>query len=265
MSRKRAFGVDIGGSGIKGAPVDLKKGALRKARHRIPTPQPATPDACVPVIAEVIAHFSPEPGTPVGVTFPGVVRQGVVLTAANVDDSWVGVDLQARVAEETGYPTFVLNDADAAGFGEFRYGGAHGRDGVILMTTLGTGIGSALIVDGVIVPNTEFGHVQIDGHDAEEYAAESARERHNLSDAEWIAHLQRYFSEMEKLLWPDLIIVGGGVSKEHETFLPHLELRAPIVPAELFNEAGIIGAAALAHRAARAESKAAERASQNED
>ncbi|MFO7243919.1 MAG: ROK family protein [Actinomycetes bacterium] len=262
MSKKRGFGVDIGGSGIKGAPVDLKKGALRKPRHRIPTPKPATPEAVVPVVADVIGHFEPEPGTPVGVTFPGVVRQGVVLTAANVDDSWVGVDLQSLLREETGYPVYVLNDADAAGYGEFMYGGAHGRDGVILLATLGTGIGTALIVDGVIVPNTEFGHLQIDGHDAEHYAAESARERHGLTDAEWIAHLQRYFSEMENLLWPDLIIVGGGVSKDHETFLPHLRLRAPIIPAELFNEAGIVGAAAFAHRAARAEAKAAQRAAE---
>lgn len=262
MSKKRGFGVDIGGSGIKGAPVDLKKGALRKPRHRIPTPKPATPEAVVPVVADVIGHFEPEPGTPVGVTFPGVVRQGVVLTAANVDDSWVGVDLQSLLREETGYPVYVLNDADAAGYGEFMHGGAHGRDGVILLATLGTGIGTALIVDGVIVPNTEFGHLQIDGHDAEHYAAESARERHGLTDAEWIAHLQRYFSEMENLLWPDLIIVGGGVSKDHETFLPHLRLRAPIIPAELLNEAGIVGAAAFAHRAARAEAKAAQRAAE---
>lgn len=260
MSKKRGFGVDIGGSGIKGAPVDLKNGSLRKPRYRIPTPQPATPDAVVPVIAEVISHFAPEPGTPVGVTFPGVVRQGTILTAANVDDSWVGVNLQDLLREETGYPAFVLNDADAAGYGEFKFGVAHGRDGVILLTTLGTGIGSALIVDGVIVPNTEFGHLQIDGQDAEYYAAESARERHSLTDAEWIGHLQRYFSEMENLLWPDLIIVGGGVSKEHDRFLPHLSLRAPIVPAELFNEAGIVGAAAFAYRTARAALKESERA-----
>jgi polyphosphate glucokinase len=256
MSKKRGFGIDIGGSGIKGAPVDLKKGAFHKERHRIPTPQPSTPDAVVPVIAEVIAHFSPDPGTPIGVTFPGVVQHGVVLTAANVDESWVGVDLQALVAEATGYPVHVINDADAAGYAEYLYGEAHGRDGVVLMTTLGTGIGTALIADGVLVQNTEFGHLQIDGHDAEEFAAESARERHSLSDEQWIAHLQRYFSEMEKLLWPDLIIVGGGVSKEHETFLPHLKLRAPIIPAELFNDAGIVGAAAFARKAAKAERKA---------
>ena len=250
MSKHYGFGVDIGGSGIKGAPVDLKKGEFRKERFRIPTPQPSTPQAVADVIAQVIAHFSPAPGTPIGVTFPGVVQRGTVLTAANVDASWVGVNLQELASKASGYPVYVLNDADAAGYAEFLYGEAHGRDGVVLMTTLGTGIGSALIVDGVLVPNTEFGHIMIDGHDAEEFAAESARERHSLTDEQWIANLQRYFTEMEKLLWPDLIIVGGGVSTEHEMFLPKLKLRAPIIPAELFNAAGIVGAAAYAAKVA---------------
>jgi len=242
------FGIDIGGSGIKGAPVDLKKGRFIEDRYRVPTPQPATPEDVVAVVAEVTAHFAPEPGTPVGITFPGVVQRGVVLTAANVDDSWVGVNLNHLAREATGYPVSVINDADAAGYAEYRYGAAHGRDGVVLLATLGTGIGTALIVDGTLVPNTELGHLTVDGADAEEFAAESARERHGLSDAQWVAHLQRYFDEVEKLLWPDLIIVGGGVSKEHDMFLPHLTLRAPIIPAELFNDAGIVGAAAHAHR-----------------
>lgn len=257
MSKHIALGVDIGGSGIKGAPVDLKKGVFLEDRYRIPTPQPSTPDAVARVVAQVIARFAPGRKTPIGVTFPGVVQHGIVKTAANVDDRWIGTDLRRVIRDYAGHDVYVMNDADAAGYAEYKYGGAHGRDGVILMTTLGTGIGTALIVDGVLVPNTELGHIQIDGVDAEEYAAESARERHGLSDDEWIDHLQRYYSEMEKLLWPDLIIVGGGVSKEHEMFLPRLRLRAPIVPAELFNAAGIVGAAAAAAAAHRREQEAA--------
>jgi len=246
MSKHTALGVDIGGSGIKGAPVDLKKGKFLHDRHRIPTPHPSTPHAVAKVVAEVISAFKPGKKTPIGVTFPGVVQDGIVKTAANVDDSWVGTDLRRIIRDHADHDVYVLNDADAAGYGEFLYGGAHKRAGVVLMTTLGTGIGTALIVDGVLVPNTELGHVQIAGADAEEFAAESARERHSLTDEQWIANLQRYYSEMEKLLWPDLIIVGGGVSKEFETFLPQLKLRAPIIPAELFNSAGIVGAAAYA-------------------
>jgi polyphosphate glucokinase len=257
MSKHVALGVDIGGSGIKGAPVDLKKGVFLEDRFRIPTPQPSTPDAVARVVAQVIAKFSPGRKMPIGVTFPGVVQHGIVKTAANVDDRWIGTDLRRIIRDYAGHDVYVMNDADAAGFAEFKYGGAHGRDGVVLMTTLGTGIGTALIVDGTLVPNTELGHIQINGHDAEEYAAESARERHGLSDEQWIAHLQRYYSEMEKLLWPDLIIVGGGVSKEHEMFLPKLRLRAPIIPAELFNAAGIVGAAAAAAAAHKREQEAA--------
>ncbi len=240
------FGVDIGGSGIKGAPVDLDAGEFLEGRFRIPTPQPATPEAVGATVAEVIAHFNPAPEIAIGVAFPGVVQHGVVRTAANVDDAWIGTDLGAVIRDHSGRDVYVLNDADAAGYGEFRYGAAHGRDGVIFLATLGTGIGTAMIVDGTLVPNLEFGHIIIDGHDAEEYAAESARDRHSLSDDEWIANLQRYFTEIENLFWPDLFIVGGGVSKEHASFLPRLSLRTPIVPAELFNAAGIVGAAAAA-------------------
>jgi polyphosphate glucokinase len=254
MSKHIAVGVDIGGSGIKAAPVDLKKGEFLQERFRIPTPQPATPDAVARVVAQVIAAFEPSQKTPIGVTFPGVVQNGIVKTAANVDDSWIGTDLRKIVRDYAGHDVHVLNDADAAGYAEFLYGVAHKRPGVVLLTTLGTGIGTALIVDGVLVPNTELGHLQIDGVDAEEFAAESARERLGLTDDQWIAHLQRYYSEMEKLLWPDLIVVGGGVSKEHDFFLPKLRLRAPIVPAELFNSAGIVGAAAYAAARVRAES-----------
>ncbi|WP_430869007.1 polyphosphate--glucose phosphotransferase [Demequina aurantiaca] len=247
MSKHIALGVDIGGSGIKGAPVDLRTGELTEDRYRIPTPQPSTPDAVARTVAEVIARFEPSRKMSVGVTFPGVIQDGIVKTAANVDDQWIGTNLRQIIRDYAGHDVVVLNDADAAGYGEFKYGAAHERDGSILLTTLGTGIGTALIVDGTLVLNTEFGHSEIDGVEAEEYAAESSRERHNLSMDEWIVHLQRYYSEMEKLLWPDLIIVGGGVSKHSKEFLPKLRLRAPIVPAELLNQAGIVGAAAHAH------------------
>ena len=247
----RAFGVDIGGSGIKGAPVRLASGELTEERFRIETPQPATPDAVARTVAEVIAHFRPKSKVPIGVTFPGVVQQGVIRTAANLDASLVSVDLQAAIREASGRDVRVMNDADAAGYAEYKYGAAEGKDGVVLMVTLGTGIGTALIADGRLVPNTELGHLIVDGKDAEEYAAESARERHNLDWAQWAAHVNRYLQEMERLLWPDLIIIGGGVSKDYEEFLPLLSLRAPVVPAALRNEAGIVGAAAQAAEVAR--------------
>ncbi|MFN3865481.1 MAG: polyphosphate--glucose phosphotransferase [Demequina sp.] len=246
MSKHIALGVDIGGTGIKAAPVDLRTGEFTEERYRIPTPDPSTPDAVARTVAKCIAKFAPSKKTPIGVAFPGVVQDGVVKTAANVDDSWIGTDLRDVIRDYAGHDVYVLNDADAAGFGEYRHGAAHGRDGVILMTTLGTGIGSALIVDGQLVPNTEFGHVEIGGEEAEHFAAESARDRLNLDWEGWTKNLQRFYSEMEKLLWPDLIIVGGGVSKSHHMFLPHLTLRAPIIPAELRNGAGIVGAAAWA-------------------
>jgi polyphosphate glucokinase len=248
---KLAFGVDIGGSGIKGAPVKLKSGELTKERFRIETPQPATPDAVARTVAEVIAHFKPKPHVPVGVTFPGVVQQGVIRTAANLDPSLIGVDLQGEIRRHARRDVRLVNDADAAGYAEYQYGAAEGKDGLVLMVTLGTGIGTALIADGRLVPNTELGHLVIDGRDAEEYAAESARERHGLDWAEWAVHVNRYLQEMERLLWPDLIIIGGGVSKDYEEFVPLLDLRAPVVPAALRNEAGIVGAAAQAAEAAR--------------
>lgn len=256
MSKHIALGVDIGGSGIKGAPVNLKTGKLTEDRYRIPTPQPSTPDAVARTVAQVIARFEPSRKTPVGVTFPGVIQDGIVKTAANVHDQWIGTNLRQIIRDYAGHDVEVLNDADAAGYGEFKYGAAHQQDGSVLLTTLGTGIGTALIVDGTLVRNTEFGHCEIDGAIAEEFAAESARERHNLSMDEWIVHLQRFYSEMEKLLWPDLIIVGGGISKQWEEFLPQLRLRAPIVPAELFNQAGIVGAAAHAANVTKREADA---------
>lgn len=241
-----AFGIDIGGSGVKGAPVDLAKGEFADDRLRIPTPQPATPDAVAATVGEIVDSFDLDKKVPIGITFPAVMLHGVAQSAANVDDSWIGTDAQRLFSEATGRSVVAVNDADAAGFAEARYGAAKGVDGVVLVVTLGTGIGSALVVDGRLVPNTELGHLEIDGHDAETRASDAARDREGLDFEQWAQRLQRYFSVVENLFWPDLIVVGGGVSKHHEKFLPLLDLRTKIVPAELLNAAGIVGAAALA-------------------
>lgn len=243
-----AIGVDIGGSGIKGAPVDLRLGDFAGDRVRIPTPQPSTPDAVARVAAEVVAAAGGDADhdLPVGVTFPAVVQHGVARTAANVDDAWIGTDVAAVLREATGHPVHVVNDADAAGVAEARFGAARGVEGVVVVTTLGTGIGTALLVDGTLVPNTELGHLEVDGHDAETRAADSAREREGLSWEAWAERLQRYYRVVEDLFWPDLIVVGGGVSKKHDAFLPLLDLRTPIVAARLRNKAGIVGAAVTA-------------------
>ncbi|MDR7384833.1 polyphosphate--glucose phosphotransferase [Promicromonospora iranensis] len=241
-----AFGIDIGGSGIKGAPVDLVAGEYADKRTRIPTPRPSTPQAVADVLAQLVDSYHLADDVPIGVAFPAPMQHGVVRSMANLDQSWTGVDLPALVRRATGRHAVAVNDADAAGVGEVRYGAARDTDGVVLVATLGTGIGSALVVDGVLVPNTELGHLEIDGHDAETRAADSAREREDLSWEEWAERLQRYFGVVEDLLSPDLIVVGGGVSKHHEKYLPHLHLRAPIIPAQLRNAAGIVGAAALA-------------------
>ena len=244
------FGIDIGGSGIKGAPVDLAAGTFAAERNRIPTPQPSTPHAIADVVASVVAAFGEASGDkPVGVTFPAVVQHGVAKTAANVDKGWIDTDVDALLTERLGREVHVVNDADAAGYAEARYGAAKGVRGVVLVATLGTGIGTALIVDGKLVPNTEFGHIEVGGRDAESRAADSVRDTEKLSWSDWAKRLQRYFRTLEDLVWPDLIIVGGGVSKKSDRFLPLLDLRTPIVPAALRNNAGIIGAALLAAEA----------------
>ena len=241
-----AFGIDIGGSGIKGAPVDLATGEFAGERVRIPTPQPATPDAVARTVAEVVDSFDLDKALPIGVTFPAVIRHGVAQSAANVDDSWIGTDVEATIGAATGRRVLAVNDADAAGYAEVAYGAAKDVPGLVLVVTLGTGIGSALVIDGTLVPNTELGHLEIDGHDAESRASDAARDREDLSFEKWAKRLQRYFRVVEDLFWPDLIVVGGGVSKKHDQFLPLLDLRTPIVPAALRNAAGIVGAARLA-------------------
>lgn len=247
-----AFGVDIGGSGIKGAPVDLSSGEFAADRVRIPTPRPSTPDAVAATVAQVVDSFDLGKHVPIGVTFPAVILHGVAQSAANVDDAWIGTDVEATIGAATGREVVAVNDADAAGYAEVVYGAAKDVPGVVLVVTLGTGIGSALVVDGTLVPNTELGHLEIDGHDAETRASDAARDRDDLSFDRWATErLQRYFSVVEDLFWPDLIVVGGGVSKKHEQFLPLLDLRTPVVPARLRNAAGIVGAAQLAARRSR--------------
>jgi polyphosphate glucokinase len=243
-----AFGIDIGGSGIKGAPVDLHNGEFADDRLRIPTPLPATPAAVAETVAQVVDSFHLDKKVPIGVTFPAVMLHGVAQSAANVDATWIGTDAQKLFSQVTGRDVVAVNDADAAGYAEAQYGAAKGVDGVVLVVTLGTGIGSALVVNGVLVPNTELGHLEVDGHDAETRASDAARDREGLDFEQWAQRLQRYFTVVENLFWPDLIVVGGGVSKHHQKFLPLLDLRTKIVPAELRNAAGIVGAAALAAR-----------------
>jgi polyphosphate glucokinase len=247
VTRGLGFGVDIGGSGIKGAPVDLGAGSFAAERLRIRTPQPSSIEAVAEAVAGIVQGFGRRAGRrPVGVTFPAVIQHGVARTAANMDKSWIDTDVDAVMTRILGRSVHVVNDADAAGVAESRYGAARGVPGVVFLATLGTGIGSALLVDGKLVPNTELGHLELDGRDAETFAAASVRENEQLGWPVWAKRLQRYFSAVENLLWPDLIVVGGGVSKRADKFLPLLSLRTPIVPAALRNEAGVVGAALLA-------------------
>jgi len=248
MTTSLPFGIDFGGTGIKGAPIDLATGEFAEERVRIPTPERSTPDAIAEIFVDLLSQF-PDYDGKVGVTVPGVVRHGVVHSAANIDKSWIGADADAIFTAATGRDVHVVNDADAAGLAEVRYGAAKGRRGLVIMTTLGTGIGSALLYDGVLVPNSELGHLEIDGHNAESRAANSVREAEELSWQAWADRLTTYYRTVEKLFSPDLFVVGGGVSKESDEFLPLLDIETPIVPALLRNKAGIIGAALVSSRA----------------
>jgi polyphosphate glucokinase len=239
------FGIDFGGSGIKGAPVDLTNGEFAAERVRFDTPTPSTPAAVATVFTHLLGAF-PDSAGPVGVTVPGVVKHGVVHSAANIDKHWVGEDADRLFTEATGRDVHVVNDADAAGLAEVRYGAAKGRRGLVIVTTLGTGIGSALVYDGVLVPNSELGHLEIDGHDAERRAASSVREREDLSWHEWAKRLTTYYRKLEQLFSPELFVVGGGVSKKADQFLPLVDIETEIIPAELRNAAGIVGAALCA-------------------
>lgn len=240
----KLIGVDVGGTGIKGALVDTATGALRTSRVRVATPSPATPDQVVRTVRQVVDEVD-APG-PVGVTLPAVVRAGVVETASNIDLSWVGTDAGALLADALHRPVVVVNDADAAGVAEITWGAGRGVMGTVVVVTLGTGIGSGLFSDGRLVPNTELGHLHLHHGDAEDWAAESVREHDDLSWKKWAARVDAYLHDLEALLWPTLIIVGGGVSKHADHFIPRLTLHTPVVAAQLHNDAGIAGAALLA-------------------
>lgn len=247
-----ALGIDVGGSGIKGAPVDLRTGEFLQPRLKIATPAKSTPDAVAAVVSQIAAEFTDDlpADAPIGVTIPGVVQHGVVQTAANIDKSWIGAAGTEIFSKALKRTCLMVNDADAAGVAEHRYGAAKDNQGLVILTTLGTGIGVALLHNGVLIPNCEMGHIELDGFDAETRAAASAKEREHLKYHVWATkRLQPYYSAIENLLWPDLFVVGGGVSRKHEKFLPLLELRTPIVPAQMENRAGIVGAAALAAEA----------------
>lgn len=238
------LGIDVGGTGIKGAVVDIEHGTLLTERYRLPTPHPALPDAVGEVVAELVRHFTWD--GPIGCTFPGVVKDGVVHTAANVDPSWIGIDGQLLFHRAAKCPVVLLNDADAAGVAEMTFGAGRGQRGLVILVTLGTGIGSALFIDGTLVPNTELGHLELKGKDAEERASDRIRVAKGWHWQKWAAHVDAYLGRLEALLSPDLFIIGGGVSKQHEHFLPLLHRRARVVPAQLLNEAGIVGAALTA-------------------
>jgi polyphosphate glucokinase len=241
-SMAHALGVDIGGTGTKAAPVNLSDGTLLAERVKLDTPHPSEPDAVAAVVNELVRGFSWT--GPVGITFPGVVIDGVAKTAANVDKTWIDTNAEELFGRVTGLPVTVINDADAAGLAEMTFGAGVGEQGTVLMLTFGTGIGSALFTKGVLVPNTEFGHVEIRGKEAEKRASEIIREVHDLSWGKWAGRVDEYMEHMEQLLSPKLIIVGGGISKHWDKFLPLLTgLRAKVVPAAMFNDAGIVGAA----------------------
>lgn len=247
MTATTAIGIDIGGTGIKGAVVDLATGELLSDRVKLPTPKGGRPQDIIETTRTLLATVSRGVGDlPVGVCFPAVVKNGHTMSAANVSSKWIGLAAEALFEKGLGLPIHFVNDADAAGYAEAQFGAAKGVAGVVLLTTLGTGIGSALLNDGVLVPNTELGHLQIDGHDYESRAAYSAKERENLSWDKWAVRLQKYYATLELLFTPDLFVVGGGVSKHHEDFLPLLRLKTRIIPAVHRNNAGILGAAALA-------------------
>ena len=247
MTERPVLGIDIGGTGIKGAPVDLDTGEFTTDRLRIPTPKKSTPQNVADVVAEIVEHFLPTIGDgPIGITIPAVVTHGQTRSAANIDKSWIDCQAEKIFEDKLGRDIYLMNDADAAGIAEVHYGAAKGHPGLVLLTTLGTGIGSALVYRGVLIPNSELGHLEIDGHDAESRAAASVKEKQGMSYDEYVPRLQRYYERVEALFWPDLIVVGGGVSKKADKFLPKLKLKTEIVPAKLLNSAGIVGAAWLA-------------------
>jgi polyphosphate glucokinase len=247
------LGIDVGGSGIKGAPVDIETGKLLAERLRIKTPKGAEPKPMAEVAARIASSFSWD--GPIGIGFPAPIKSGVVLMAANISQEWVGINADELFATVTGYPCKVGNDADVAGLAEMKFGAGKGLTGTIIILTLGTGIGTAIFYDGHLLPNIEFGHLEIKGKDAEQRASAAARQRDGLSWKKYAKRLNRYLVTMEKLFWPDLFIIGGGISKDHEKFIPLLSVQTKVVPAQLQNEAGIVGAALFNQGAATRRSK----------
>jgi polyphosphate glucokinase len=244
---RELLGIDVGGTGIKGAPVDVERGILTADRYRLLTPQPADPAGVAAVVAEVLAKFAGE--STVGATFPGVIRGGVAESAANVDKSWMGQNVAKSFERAAGRPFVVLNDADAAGLAEMRFGAGRDKKGVVIVVTLGTGIGTAVFVDGVLLPNTELGHLELGGKEAEKRASEIVRENKKLTWKKWGRRVDAYLRHLEMLFSPDLFVIGGGVSKKATKFFEFLKTHAPVVPAQLLNEAGIVGAAVAAAEA----------------
>ena len=241
MKIKKVLGIDIGGSGIKAAPVNTKDGLMLGLRHRIPTPFPSTPENVADVINEMVKHFKWK-GL-IGCGFPAVIQNGIAKTAANVDKSWIDTNVNKLFTKVSGLPTFVVNDADAAGMAEMKFGAGEGSSGVVVLLTVGTGIGTVIFNNGKLVPNTELGHIEYKNMDAEKYASDAARKSEDLSWESWAGRFGEYLGEIERLLWPDLIILGGGASKKGDKFLQYFDTKAPLVTAELLNNAGIVGAA----------------------
>lgn len=252
------LGIDIGGSGIKGALVNTETGKLVAERYRIPTPEGAKPDEVSAVLRQMVDHF--EHQGPVGITFPGIVQHGVTLSAANVDKFWIGLEADKLFTQRTGCDVYLLNDADAAGLAEAKLGAGAGVSGTVMMLTFGTGIGSALIYNGVLVPNTELGHLWLKGKHAESWAAARVRETEDLSWKEWAKRVNKYLTHLELLFSPDLFVIGGGISKNADKWQPLISLeRSRLVPAKLLNDAGIVGAALYAQAQLEKEQKTAKR------
>ena len=238
------LGIDVGGSGIKGAPVDISTGELLGERYRIKTPKGAKPEPVAETVAKIASYFDWK--GPIGIGFPAPIKGGVAMMAANISKKWVGVNVDELFSQTTSLPCTTLNDADAAGLAEMEFGAGRGQPGTVIVLTLGTGIGTAIFHRGNLLPNAEFGHVEVDGYEAELRASDFARKREDLSWKQYAQRLDRYLEVMEKLFWPNLFIVGGGISKKHEKYLPLLTIDTPVVPAQMLNEAGIIGAALAA-------------------
>jgi polyphosphate glucokinase len=238
------LGIDVGGSGIKGAPVDTETGEMLAERIRIKTPKDAEPQPIADVVAEIARSF--KWNGPIGIGFPAPIKSGIAMMAANVSSKWVGTNADDLFTKTSGCDCTLINDADAAGLAEMKFGAGRGQPGTVIMLTLGTGIGTAIFYRGNLLPNTEFGHLDILGRDAEHRVSDAVRQRDELTWKKFAKRLNRYLKEMEKLFWPDLFIVGGGISKEADKYLPLLRIQTPIIPAQLLNQAGIVGAALAA-------------------